>query len=319
MSISRWPPASFFGMNLGLTALCFSWRLAEGLWPLPKWISEAILIVDAVIWAVLILLFLGKAIWARIQLVNEFYHPIQCCFIGLIPTSTMLLASASKPYTDLAIYLFWLGLAGQIIFGVYRTGTMWMGDRDQKDTTPVAYLPTVAGGFVAAAASNNFGYHELGQFIFGVGLFTGLAYESVILRRLMETPSLAVALRPTLGIFFAPPVVGCAAYLSLTSGPPDIVAKAMLGYGIFQGLVLLRLLPWLKEQSFAPSYWAYTFATGALTICMLEFVKRGASGAFEWITVAVFVAENVIIGGIFVGTLVLALTGKLLPPAPASK
>src|SRR5437868_7734859 len=33
------------------------------------------------------------------------------------------------------------------------------------------------------------------------------------------------ALRPTIGIHFAPPVVGCVAYLSITTGTPDLFAQ----------------------------------------------------------------------------------------------
>jgi tellurite resistance protein len=42
---------------------------------------------------------------------------------------------------------------------------------------------------------------------------------------------MALPLRPTLGIQLAPPTVGCAAYLSITSGPPVLFAQALMGYG----------------------------------------------------------------------------------------
>ena len=58
--------------------------------------------------------------------------------------------------------------------------------------------------------------------------------------RLAELPA---PLRPTLGIQLAPPVVGGVAYLSVTTGTPDLLAYAMLGYGVLQALLLLRLLP----------------------------------------------------------------------------
>jgi tellurite resistance protein len=51
----------------------------------------------------------------------------------------------------------------------------------------------------------------------------------VVLRRLMEVPSLPPARRPTLGIHFAPPVVAGVAYLSITSGAPDLFAQAPFG------------------------------------------------------------------------------------------
>jgi len=39
----------------------------------------------------------------------------------------------------------------------------------------------------------------------------------------------------------------------------------LLGYGLFQAL-LLRLLPWIVRQPFAPSCWAFTFDLSAAAI-----------------------------------------------------
>lgn len=75
------------------------------------------------------------------------------------------------------------------------------------------------------------------------------------------------------------PTVGCATYLSITSGPPDIVAQMLLGYGVFQALLMLRLLPWIVRQPFAPSYWAFTFGLSAITTSFLRFAERGRARA----------------------------------------
>ena len=135
----------------------------------------------------------------------------------------------------------------------------------------------------------------------------------------MEVPSLPAALRPTLGIHFAPPVVACVAYLSITSGAPDLFAQALFGYGVFQGLVLVRLIPWLRAQPFAPSYWAFTFATAAGALAGLRFLERGLRGPIEWMAPAMFVIASVLIGAIFVRTLWLLTRGRLLPvPSPVA-
>jgi len=318
MAFRWWPPASFFSINLGLTGLGGAWRLASELWHLPKWIGETILGVDAAIWVLLLIGYIAKMIWRYPSFREEFSHPVSCCFIGLIPTSAMLIAVAARTYAPFtAEMLFFAGLIVQIIFAVHRTGTLWQGNRQSSDTSPVAYLPTVAGGFVGATAAANFGYHDLGVFAFGLGVFTWFAYESVILRRLLEVQSLTLALRPVIGIFFAPPLVGGVAYLSLTSGRPDFMAKAMLGYGLFLSLVIVRLVPWWREQRFAPSYWAFTFAISALPVVLLIFLKRGEGGFYEWLAIAAFALANVLIGAIFLGTVWLLVTGKLFPVPPS--
>jgi tellurite resistance protein len=49
-------------------------------------------------------------------------------------------------------------------------------------------------------------------------------------------------------------MVGAVAYLGVNGGVPDLVAHALVGYGLLQALLLLRLLPWIMEQPFAVSY-----------------------------------------------------------------
>jgi hypothetical protein len=95
-----------------------------------------------------------------------------------------------------------------LVFGVYRTGQLWMGNRDPTTTTPVLYLPTVAGSFVSTivlgALVTRTGAHRF----FGVGVLSWLAIESVLLHRLYTASELPPPLRPTLGIQLAPPAVG---------------------------------------------------------------------------------------------------------------
>ncbi|WP_298916342.1 hypothetical protein [uncultured Nostoc sp.] len=52
--------------------------------------------------------------------------------------------------------------------------------------------------------------------------------------------------------------------MSITSGQPDAFAQFLFGYGLLQGLILLRLLPWLFQQPFTATYWAFTFGIAAL-------------------------------------------------------
>lgn len=312
-------PAAFFGMILGLVGLGGCWRLAARLWNLPVWIGEALMLGATVVWALLILLYFAKWIWLRADALAEFRHPVLCCFIGLVPVSTALVALALLPYSRLgATVLAVIGVAGQLGFGIYRSGRLWMGGRDPATTTPVLYLPTVAGSFVSAIVLAAFGHPDWGMPFFGAGLFSWLSIESVLIHRLYTLSELPVPLRPTLGIQLAPPVVGCAAYLSLTAGLPDLFAEVLLGYGILQALLLIRLLPWIAKQPFAPSYWAFTFGVAAIAQSMLRFVERGNTGPIATAAPYVFATATLIIGGIALGTLWLLLRGRLLPaPAPA--
>ena len=163
-------PVSFFGMILGLVGLGNCWRVATKIWHLPSWIGEMIMLIAVVVWLVLILAYIGKWLWVRADALAEFSHPILCCFVGLVPVSTVLVALAIDPYSrEIAVGLFAVGAIGQLGFGVYRSGRLWMGGRSPEMTTPILYLPTVAGSFVSAIVASALGYRDWGMLFFWGG------------------------------------------------------------------------------------------------------------------------------------------------------
>jgi tellurite resistance protein len=309
-------PASFFGIVIGLAGLGGAWRVAARVWQLPAAIGEALMLVAGIVWALTLALYTAKWIYAREEALRELEHPVQCCFVGLIGVATMLVSLAVLPYSRPAAQIaFAIGAFFTLAFAVWRTGILWHGGRDPGDTTAVLYLPAVAGAFVTATAAAALGYRDWGQLAFGAGLFSWLAIESVLLHRLYTAAAMPAPLRPTLGIQLAPPVVGGVAYLSVTTGTPDLFAYALLGYGMLQALLLLRLLPWIRQQPFAPSYWAFTFGASSIAAVPLDMVERGATGAVASIAPYIFVAANIVIGSIALGTVRLMLQGRLLPKA----
>ncbi|MBR1089141.1 dicarboxylate transporter/tellurite-resistance protein TehA [Bradyrhizobium manausense] len=312
-------PAAFFGIVLGLAGLGSAWRAAHQVWHLPAIVGEIILALASVVWAVLIALFALRWIFARAESLHEAHHPVQCCFIGLAGVSTMLIALAAEPYSRLvALSLFGLGSAFTLGFALWRTGLLWRGNRDHTATTPVLYLPTVAGGFVTAGVSAALGYPDWGQLAFGVALFSWFAIESVLLHRLYIVETLPIALRPTLGIQLAPPVVGAVSYLAINGGVPDMFAHVLVGYGLMMALLLLRLLPWIMEQPFSVSYWSFTFGATALAIAPIRMVGHGDTGAIALLAPYLFAVANVVVGLIALGTLRLIIQGRLLPPPVAA-
>ncbi|KND58695.1 Tellurite resistance protein TehA [Candidatus Burkholderia verschuerenii] len=144
-------------------------------------------------------------------------------------------------------------------------------------------------------------------------MFSWLAIESMVLNRAAVKEPLADALRPTLGIQLAPPVVGGVTYLALTHGAPDTFAYMLFGYGLYQALMLTRLVPWIRQQTFTPSYWAFSFGVAALPTMAIRMVERGAQGPVEWLALGLFVATNVIIGGLIVGTVRRVSTASCCP------
>jgi tellurite resistance protein len=313
-------PASFFGMPLGMLALGIAWRSAGQIWQLAPVIGESMIWIGSVLWALLFVSYAAKWAWQRASAEVEFEHPVQCCFVGLAGVVGSLASIGVTPYSrELGFALFVIGGLWTIIFALYRTGRLWMGGRDPEATTPILYLPTVAGGFVTASAAVSSGHADWGQLAFGAGLFAWLAIESVLLHRLLTSPAIAPALRPTLGIQLAPPAVGAVACLNLHNGSPDLLVHAMVGYALLQALLLLRLWPWLRSAGATPAWWAFSFGAAALPTAAVKMVALGETGAVATLAPWLFVLGNVVIGCIIIMTCWLAICGRLLPASAPVK
>ncbi|OHV78680.1 dicarboxylate transporter/tellurite-resistance protein TehA [Rhizobium sp. LCM 4573] len=305
-------PASAFGIVLGTAGLANSWRAASSYWGLPQEIGEVLADAGFIIWIVLIGLYGLKWLVFREEALEEVSHPVQCCFVGLIGVSTMLAAGAMLSWwPEPGKALFWVGFIYTIGFGVWRTGDLWKGGRDPSTTTAVLYLPTVAGSFVTAIVGTQIAGVTFGQMVFGAGLFSWLAIESVLLHRLLTSTELPELLRPTIGIQLAPPAVGSVAYLSTTSGPSDILVLTMFGYAVLQTLLMIRILPWVMKQRFSASYWAFTFGATSLATAGIKLGQRGADEPIPGLAKVAFGFANFTVGSIAIFSLLLLVRGQL--------
>ncbi|CAE6764667.1 Tellurite resistance protein TehA [Paraburkholderia nemoris] len=316
-------PVSFFGIAVGALAFANLWRVAIRVWHLPTIAGDVLSVAALAVWVVVLLAYAHKWLTHVAEARAEMQHPVQSSFAALVPVSSLLAAQILQPYAhSVALALFGVAAVAQLVLGVYLHGRLWQGGRKPELITAAIYLPTVASSFVAGTAAAAFGFHQLGGLFFGAGVLSWLAIESMILHRAAVHEALPEALRPVLGIQLAPPVVGGVTYMSLSSGTPDLIALMLLGYGLYQALMLLRLLPWIRQQAFGPGYWAFSFGVAALPTMAIRMVERGATGPLEWIAPVLFVAANVVIGILVVKTLGLLMRGKLIPavvearPAP---
>lgn len=311
-------PVSLFGIILGVAGLGNCWRVAARLWGLPAWTGEAILALAGGIWAVLALLFILKWTFARAAAIAEARHPVTSCFVGLVFVTTLLTAVSVLPYSrPAAMTLAVVGWGGHIVFSGAVTGGLWRAERDPASLTAVLYLPTVAGNFVSAIAAGALGYPQFGMLFLGAGLISWLSIESVLMHQMYTMGPLAPAIRPTLGIQLAPPVVCCVAYLAVNGGVPDTFAQILFGYGLLQAAIMIRLVPWFASQPFVPGHWAFSFGVVALPLSALRMVQNGVEGPIAELAIPLFVTANLIIGYFLARTFWLLVTGRLLVPAAA--
>jgi tellurite resistance protein len=240
--------------------------------------------------------YLGKWLRHVADAKRELEDPVQSCFIGLAGVVALLVSiGISQEFRPLAVGLYGFGIAWTLIFGIYQTGRLWMGDRKPETNTPILYLPIVGGGFVIAGAAAAMGYVDWGTFAFGGALLTWFALESVIVLRLLTGAPVPPALRPTLGVQLAPPAVGAVAYLGVGSGAPDLFVHVLIGYALLQALLFIRLIPWLLKSEPTPAWWSFSFGAAALPTAAMKLVAHGDSGAISTLAPYLFVAGNLVI------------------------
>ncbi|MEI7784445.1 MAG: dicarboxylate transporter/tellurite-resistance protein TehA [Betaproteobacteria bacterium] len=316
---SKHIPVSFFGMAVGVLAWGHAWRVATEVWPLPPVLAWGAAVSGLLIWLAVLFAY-GLKWWrARQSARLELDHPVQSAMAALGPVSTMLAAITLLPLVpQLAWALLGLALCAQLLLGLWLVGRIWQGGRSPETLNASVYLPAVAQNFVAATASATLGWTTVGALFFGAGVFSWLALQPLVLSRAATLAPVMPAQRPLQGIELAPSVVGGLSYLALTSGPPDLLAKMLLGYGLYQGLLALRLLAWTRQAGFAPTYWAFSFGVMALATMALRFLDRAPQELiWQWLAPILFAGANLVMALLLWHTTALARQGRLLPSAAA--
>ena len=306
-------PAGYFGMVLGTIGMGFAWRYASTLWPVSRAIGDGLVALAAMIWALLTIAFISRAIRFPWSVLQEMRHPVASSFVSLFPATTMLVAIGFVPwFRPLSLLLFSLGVVLQLSYSAWQSAGLWRGKHPSDATTPGLYLPTVANNFISAMACGALGFNDAGLVFLGAGIFSWLSLEPVILQRLRSHGELPAAMRTSLGIQLAPALVACSAWLSVNGAEADTFAKLLFGYGLLQLLFMLRLMPWYLRQPFNASFWSFSFGISALASTGLHLGHSQPSGLFHYLSIPLFIFTNLIIGLLLLRTFLLLLRGKLL-------
>jgi tellurite resistance protein len=295
--------ASLFSMVLGLCGIGQAWRVAVQLWQVDPLIGKMILLLAGLVWLGLLIAYLVNAVRNPVLALAEFKHPIAGSSPALMSISTMLVSQAVLPYSrTAACVLVAAGLAWHLLFSIWHMGALWQGGRQADDTTPALYLPTVASSFTTASALGALGFPEWGWLFLGVGVFSWLTLESLMFGRLWHGGLLPAPQRPLLGIQFAPPVVCAAAVLVIAPETPPPLLLMLLGYGLFQMAVGLRMTAWIKTQPFGFGWWAFSFGVVSATVTCVKLAVAQVPAASA-LALPVFVCGNLFIAYLCVRTI----------------
>lgn len=305
-------PAGYFGMVLGIIGMGFAWRYASTIWPVSRVVGDALVIAATLIWLLLALAFITRAVRFPHSVLQEMRHPVASSFVSLFPATTMLVAIGFVPWMrPLSLVLFAIGVVLQLSYSAWQSAGLWRGKHPSEATTPGLYLPTVANNFISAMACGALGFNDAGLVFLGAGIFW-LSLEPVILQRLRSDGELPTAMRTSLGIQLAPALVACSAWLSVNGGEADTFAKLLFGYGLLQLLFMLRLMPWYLRQPFNASFWSFSFGISALATTGLHLGHQHPGGFFHTLAFPLFLFTNLIVGLLLVRTFLLLVRGKLL-------
>ncbi len=311
--------ANLFGIGFGLAGLAGSWQAAAQTTSTPHWVADALAVAAAAAWLAAGAAWVAQLAGAPRSLSGELHDGMLGPFVSLLPIVGMLLALDLYPHAN---------GAGRVLFGVFAAATLllggwltgqWIADRVELGALhPGYFLPTAAGGLIAAQGAAQAGWPGPGRALFGIGILSWLLLGSLILARLIIGAPLPAALSPTLAIEVAPPAVAGNAYLALTGGRFDTVTWALAGYSVLMVAMQLRLIPLYRRAPFGPATWSFTFAYAAAATFALHWIRHEhPPGAAVW-TWTVLSLITVLIAAIAARTLLALACGQFLPRTTAT-
>jgi tellurite resistance protein len=310
-----------FSMAFGLAGLAAAWQVAAKLLSIPLAVPNALFILAAAVWAVLVAGYLAQG---PARVLGDWRDGSVSPFIPLAVITPMILAVALSRFAfsagQVLVVVF---LALTVLLGGWLTGEWIYTGVPQDRVHPGYYLPAVAGGFVGAYCVALVHLHAIAEAAFGIGILSWLMLGALVLNRLIIRPTLPPRLVPTLAVEMAPPMVAGLAWFGVAGSKIDFVAAAFGGYAVLMVLVQLRLIPLYVRLKFTAGFWAFTFTSAAAaTDALLWLAATRPSGTTAYAAVVLGLV-TLLIGGIAVRSVIAMARGQFFPsqtpvPAPAA-
>jgi tellurite resistance protein len=206
-----------------------------------------------------------------------------------------------------------MGSVLNLVYGAYKLSGLWTQERQAEQTTPSLFLTFTASILVNALAAGLLGYTNYGYVLLGIGTISWLIMDSVITQQL-TVGGLGAKTRNFMGIYMAPAVILFVAYQVLCSNNLSIpVVYGLMGYALFVFVAITFALKWLKEQAFAPGYWAYTFGIATLSQGLSIFALKTPNFTVSIVAIIIFCIMNIVVLGVAIGSVKLLWKGNYFP------
>ena len=273
-------PISFFAMVMGLAGLAISWEKAQSSLALPLQLHHALTQFTALVFLLLLGLYLLKLVRFREAVRRELKHPIMLNFFPTISISLILLAIATLHLAPALSRLLWIGGTALHLALTLYVMNVWIhhGKFEIHHMNPAWFIPVV-GNVLVPIAGVKLGYVEISWFSFSIGMLFWLVLLTIIFNRVLFHNPLPEKLMPTFFILIAPPAVGFIAYYNLTS-ELDPFARVLYYGGLFLTLLMLTQISRFARLRFFLSWWAYSFPLAAITVATLLMYEIGGNRFF---------------------------------------
>src|SRR5580658_5845253 len=304
-------PPNLFSIALGIAGLAQAWDAAGPLLGTPQAIPDALSILDAALWLVLVGAYLAQGPWI---IMADLRDPVLSPFVSASALTAMLLSAAlAKEAFAAGRVLVIVSLAIAIGIGGWLTGQWMTGGGEPDSVHPGYFLPTAAGGLIGANAAAQVHLHALAQASFGIGVLSWAVLGSVILNRLFTRPALPSALILPMAIEPGIPGVAGTAYFAVAGRTVSFMACALGGYAVLMALVQVRLIPVYRKLSFTPGFWSFAFAYAAAGGDALGWLAISKPPGTTGYAIAVIALLTGLVAWIAFRTVVLAVRGQLFP------
>ncbi|SFN55242.1 tellurite resistance protein [Cohaesibacter marisflavi] len=307
-------PNAFFAMVMGLAGFTLATERLEKSFGMEHSNSLYLLTFTGIVFAILLGIYLLKAIKYPAAISWEWHHPVRLCFFPAASIGLILMGTAFGPFSHALSFGFWAVGSALHLIGTLAVLSTWIGHRNFElmHLNPAWFIPVV-GNILVPIAGSRLGYTEISWFFFAIGILFWVVLLTLVFNRLVFHNPLPERLLPTLMILIAPPAVGFVSFVTMTGGI-DPFSRILYYTGVFFFLIILLQVPKLSRISFAMSWWAYSFPLAALTISTLLYAEKIQSGIHETIGYGLFALLVLVIIGLLIRTMKAVLGGEICQP-----
>ncbi|MGW7648988.1 SLAC1 family transporter [Streptomyces bobili] len=281
-------------VSLGAAGLGGAWQSATATVSAPIGVSDGLFAVSGLVWLVLLAEYVrhGGARWVNLR--HDLGHPGQGFALAYVPIVGMLFAGHFSRFgLDAARWAYAAFALTAAVVAAQLLAHWLTGTLSSSPLHPGYLLPVSSAPFIASITASSLRLPEVADGAFAVGLLYWLAFGTVVLGSLVASPGLPQRARPTLTVLGIPPATGGLAWLAAHPGPVDAVGFGFAGLVAFTLLIIVCLLPDLRQESFHAGFWTFSFPLAATSNFALRWMHGADVPAWRAVTWAVLVAVTV--------------------------